>query len=172
MRRKSVVFVFLMVFVTFVQSCVLRKSQHHNDCGALIRSTCSDNLSTKWNKKSVGPTLKHWIKSVTKISSKHGYNKEHIYLNKKIKQFKVKDNDGFGVQYISNLDCQSQKTVGPTWMKPSTYSNDPLHDGFLYGMENENGEITGNLIWLKSFLLYAECLMSCKPLKINVSLVF
>ena len=151
MRLKSVTFVVLIVFVLFVQPCILRESQKHDDCGTLIRSTCSDNLTTKWNKKFVGPTLKHWIKSVTKISSNNGYTKEQIYLNKKIKRFTLKDGDGFGVHYIANLNCQTQKSVGPTWMKPSTYSTDPLHDGFLYGIENENGEMTGDLLWLMNF---------------------
>ena len=80
-------------------------------------------------------------------------DKEHIFLRKIAKEFEPKDNTGSRVQYITNVDCQTKMRVGPTWMKPSTYSQNLLHDGFLYGMENENGEMTGylNLNGLISF---------------------
>ena len=82
---------------------------------------------------------------ITKITSMKESDKEHIFLRKIAIQFEPKDNTGSRVQYITNVDCQTKKRVGPTWMKPSTYSQNLLHDGFLYGMENENGEMTGYL---------------------------
>ena len=151
MKWKSIVFVFLILCILFVNSCILRMSHENDICGTLVRSTCSDNVTTKWNKISVGHTLKHWIKSLAKITSKHGYNKEHIFLSKKMNQFRLKDNTGYGVHYIANFDCKTQRSIGPTWLKPSIYSADPLNDGFLYGIEDENGEMTGDLICFSNF---------------------
>ena len=150
MKLKSIVSVFLILCTLSVNSCIQRMSHENDDCGTLVRSTCSDNLTTKWNKMSVGHTLKHWIKSLAKITMKHGYNKEHIFLNKKMKQFRIKDNTRSGIHYIANFDCETQRSIGPTWMKPSIYSTDPLNDGFLYGIEDENGEMTGDLIRFSS----------------------
>ena len=129
--------------VLFLSLSISTFSEGLANCGALVRSTCSDKTTTKWNSKSVGQSLKKWIESVSKITSMTESDKEHIFLRKIAKEFELKDNTGSRVQYITNVDCKTKKSVGPTWMKPSTYSQNLLHDGFLYGMENENGEMTG-----------------------------
>ena len=120
-------------------------SEGNPNCGALVRSTCSDKITAKWNSKSVGQSLKKWIESLSKITSMTESDKEHIFLRKIAKEFEPKDNTESRIQYITNVDCQTKKRIGPTWMKPSTYSQNLLHDGFLYGMETENGEMTGYL---------------------------
>ena len=130
----------------FLVSTILRHSEVQCNCGALTSSTCFDSVTTKWNKKSIGQSLKNWIESLNKIESLTDGYKDHIFMPKNIKEFSLKQKVGSGILYIGNLDCSTKKSIGPTWMKPSTYSNDPLHDGFLYGLEDENGEMTGCLI--------------------------
>ena len=63
------------------------------------------------------------------------FDEKHIITNKKI---------GTGAQFIGNIDCSSLKHVGPTWRKPSMFSMMQFHDGFLYGTEDINGELSGN----------------------------
>jgi hypothetical protein len=73
--------------------------------------------------------------------------KEHFFLRKTVLVFETKNKrggvTGEGVRYISNRDCSRKMHVGPTWRKTSTFSNTQFHDGFLYGIEDDNGGLTG-----------------------------
>ena len=65
------------------------------------------------------------------------FDERHIVSNKKI---------GTGAHFVGNIDCSSLKHVGPTWRKPSMFSMVQFHDGFLYGTDDIDGELSGNLI--------------------------
>ena len=123
-------------------------SQHalaQSNCGYQIRSTCSYDLTTKWNAKFVGNSLKKWFSSLTNITSiQERYENHTQNYTTALKLIMGKNgNAGIGVEYISNLDCSTKQSIGPTWMKPSNYSSNLLEDGFLYGQENDLGEMTG-----------------------------
>ena len=85
--------------------------------------------------------------SLAKAKSISAREKPHRFLRKTVLEFDKKASSGkkvgVGVQYVANLDCIEKKHVGPTWRKASTFSNTIFHDGFLYGIESENGELTG-----------------------------
>ena len=114
-------------------------------CGSQISSTCSDNLTTKWNSKFVSDSLKKWIRSLTNITSLLKPNENHTQNYTTALKFIMSKNGnaGIGVEYIANLDCSSKQSIGPTWMKPTNYSSNLFEDGFLYGQENALGEMTG-----------------------------
>ena len=132
-------------FFIFFNFTLLRLYEAHENCGSLVRSTCSPEVTTKWNKQSIGPSLKKWVESLTKITSMTEQDKDYIYLRKKFKEFERKNNAKSIIQYISNVDCETKKSIGPTWIKPGVFSDKLFDDGFLYGMEDEKGEMTGNL---------------------------
>ena len=145
-----------LLFVGYLILTILLPSTAQSNCGTLVRSTCSDSITTEWNKKLIGQSLKGWMSSLTKITSILEREKEHIFIRKNIKVFELKANprfeesgsmlSGFGVHYISNVECSTKKSTGPIWRKPSIYSANLLHDGFLYGIEDDNGEMTGCLM--------------------------
>ena len=120
------------------------------NCGTLARSTCSDDVSTKWNKNSVGETLAKWIANIKRISTMPEKEKEHYFLRKTILNFKTKNTRGKvlgnGVQFIANRDCSRKRHIGPTWRKTSTFSGTQFNDGFLYGVEDDNGDLTGGYV--------------------------
>ena len=121
-------------------------SQCHPNCGQFrSRSTCTDDITTKWNKKHVGENLKQWITSIRKIRLIP--ETESISLSKTILEFETKNQTGNitggGVYYISNSDCSKQRNIGPKWRKASMFSNNQFDDGFLYSNEDDNGKFTG-----------------------------
>ena len=122
-------------------------SESHPNCGTLTRSTCADSITTKWNKDSVGKHLKNWINSISKIRSMQEQEKENFFLRKTVIVFETKNKrggvTGEGVRYIANRDCSRKRHIGPTWRKTSIFSNTKFDDGFLYGIEDDNGELTG-----------------------------
>ena len=124
-------------------------SECHLNCGTLSQSTCRDDVTTKWNEDMVSSSLKKWMSSLAKIRSMPERNKKLFFLRKKVLDFEVKNkwgkSVGDGVQYIANIDCVTKKISGPTWRKTSISSSTIFHDGFLYGHENENGEMTGRV---------------------------
>ena len=109
--------------------------------GSFIKTTCPDNVTTKWNKISIGTTLKTWIDSINEITPVIG--KEHYFRKKAVSMFEDKWKKD-GITYIANMDCTRNQTFGPTWRKPSTFSSTQFQDGFLYGIEDINGELTGS----------------------------
>ena len=153
------------ILFVFLVSTILSHSEVQCNCGALTSSTCFDSVTTKWNNKSIGQSLINWIESLNKIESLTGGYKDHIFLTKNIKEFSLKNKVGSGIQYIANIDCSTEKSIGPAWMKPSTYSNDPIHDGFLYGLEDQKGELTGCLEIrddIDNFVVDIVCHQLCK----------
>ena len=122
-------------------------SECHPNCGTLARSSCTDDITTKWNKDSVGETLRKWILSIGKIRSMPERETKHFFLRKTVSKYQMMSksgkNIGDGVMFISNRNCSTNRHIGPTWRKSSTYSRSQFDDGFLYGIEDDNGELTG-----------------------------
>ena len=117
-------------------------------CGLPVKSNCDDYITTKWNNKAIGKNLKKWFRSISRPSSQ---DNGQLYLEKTLLMFDERDiitnqKIGRGAQFIGNIDCSSLKHVGPTWRKPSLFSMMQFHDGFLYGIEDVDGELSGNLI--------------------------
>ena len=133
-------------------------SEGHLNCGTLARSTCSDSETTKWNSQMIGNSLKRWMSSLMKVRSMPKRDEAKIFQRKKMIDFEILNKFGKpvgiqGIQYISNTDCISKKNIGPTWRKTSIASGTIFHDGFLYGGENESGEMTGYNFLIFLFLL-------------------
>ena len=111
-------------------------------CGVLVKSSCLDDETSEWNRNSVGQHLKTWIQSITKvdtITKQEGYK---FFRPKFLMTFKGYGKDEY-IKMIGKRDCPGDKTSEAVWKKPSTFSSKQFHDGFLYGVENEAGEMTG-----------------------------
>ena len=135
----STIFSSCLVFVLlFYCECVQKLN-----CGCLVKSTCFDDITTKWNKDDISKHLKTWIKGVVKLTSFKVGEEKHFYLKKTFKQ------TGNIVRYIANVNCSSKCTLkssfGPTWRTAGEISNNQFHDGFLYGVEDTHGMLTGLL---------------------------
>ena len=120
------------------------------NCGSLVKSTCADSMTTEWNSHDIGKTLKDWIKSITRLRSITEKDAEHFFLRKTIVTTDEKDHYGNGepngnviVGYIANIKCDEERRYGPVWRKSSNFSGTQFFDGFLYGYEDQNGELTG-----------------------------
>ena len=118
-----------------------------NHCGTWSKSTCTDDITTAWNKNFVGENLKQWITSISKIRSIPEKDKESIFLSKAVlmyeKTYLIGNITGGGVYYISNSDCSKKRKIGPKWRKASMFSNNQFDDGFLYSNGNGNEAFTG-----------------------------
>ena len=131
--------------------CALNKNAYSeaNDlfsCGWAVKSNCDDYITTKWNSKAIGKNLRNWFRSISRISSE---DISQPYLRKTLLMFDERNivsnqKIGTGAQFVGNIDCSSLKHVGPTWRKPSMFSMMQFHDGFLYGTEDIDGELSGN----------------------------
>jgi hypothetical protein len=139
------------IIIAFAGNLILNLvnySECHPYCDTWSRSTCTDAITTKWNKNFVGETLKQWISSIRKIRSISEKEKESIFLSKTVLEFATKNKTdgnitGGGAYYISNSDCSKQRNIGPKWRKASIFSNKQFDDGFLYSNEDDNGVFTG-----------------------------
>ena len=119
-----------------------------NFCGAVVRSTCTDDFTTEWNSKNIGKNLKMWmnkmesIKQITTPELKYYYLSKSFYTEPKRMH---KGEPQVIVNYIGNKNCATGKTTGPVWkvaaLKP--HARDQFHDGFLYDLEDDNGTFTG-----------------------------
>ena len=73
--------------------------------------------------------------------------KGHYFLEKTLLEFEMKNEHGNvienGVQFIANRDCSKDRHIGPTWRKTSNISGSQFNDGFLYGVEDDIGDLTG-----------------------------
>ena len=142
------------IIIVFAGNLILNLvnySECHQGCDIWSRSTCTDNVTTKWNKQYVGESLKNWVTSISKIRSITEKENESIFLSKTVLAFETKNNNGDktgkGVFYISNSDCIKQRNIGPKWRKASRFSNTQFGDGFIYSSnEDDNGVFTG-LFW-------------------------
>ena len=126
---------------------LVKFSECQLNCGTLSRSTCTDANTTNWNKDSIGENLKEWILSISKIRSLTKNEKETFFLRKTILQLETAGKKVEGtsspIQYIANRDCTQNIHIGPTWRKGSVVSGTQFHDGFLYGLEDGDRELTG-----------------------------
>ena len=135
LQRLSLVLIIVKLFLTSLNYCNCKESLN---CGSFVRSTCTDDVTTEWNKHSIGKNLKSWITSISKITPTN----PHFFLPKALFNFQDKRKKEI-IKFIANKDCLADRTYGPTWRKPSIFSSTQFHDGFLYGIEDENGELTG-----------------------------
>ena len=111
-------------------------------CGVLVKSSCADDETSDWNRNSVGQQLKSWIQSISRIDMITKQESYKYFRPKSLMTFKDYAKNEY-IKMIGKRDCPSTKTTGPVWKKPSTFSSKQFHDGFLYGVENEAGEMTG-----------------------------
>ena len=141
MLRK--IYLILPVAVFFIHAS-LDKSKYKPtiSCGILVKSHCSDDETTDWNRNSVGQHIKNWIQSIDGIDSLTKQEASKFFLPKSLFTFKDNKNNEY-IRYIGNTDCIRNKTTGPVWKKPSIFSSKQFQDGFLYGKEDEAGEMTG-----------------------------
>ena len=133
--RYSGIFAFALV----ISSTIFPKIEGSSNCGALVKSTCTDPVTSKWNKHDVAHNLKTWVKQIEKLTSVKQADMKHFFARKKVLQ----DPKTNIVRYIANVNCLSQRTLGPVWKAAGTKGNPQLHDGFLYGNEDEKGTLSG-----------------------------
>ena len=134
MARVSLIFVFnSLLFVT-----IFSQSESSPNCGVLIKSTCTDHVTSKWNKHNVAHHLKSWVTQIEKLTSLKKTELKHFFLRKKV----LLDPSTKIIRYIGNVNCLNKNTFGPIWKTAGT-NNHQFHDGFLYGREDEEGKVTG-----------------------------
>ena len=135
MARASLILVFASIFsfTTFSQS------KCSSNCGALVKSPCADQRTSKWNKHNVAHELKSWLTQLKKLTSIKETEVKYFFLRKKV----YLDPKVNIVRYIGNVNCLSKNTFGPIWKTGGITSNHQFHDGFLYGRADEEGQITG-----------------------------
>ena len=157
------VILLLLLFLERNHCCSSVDKERNQNCGSFVHSSCEDSLSVEWNKKNIGMELKSWIKSIKKLTSEEIQNNAHSTSRKGIWEAKGWDNSTI-IRGISNLDCVAKKTVGVSWQSAGTSSKDQFHDGFLYGIKNEKGSMTGLalnnqyfLIVLKQLQIHCPC---------------
>lgn len=142
MARASLIF----LFASFFSFTIFSQSKCSSNCGALVKSPCTDQGTSKWNKHNVAHELKSWVTQLKKLTSvkqtevKHFFLRKNVYLDPKINI----------VRYIGNVNCSSKNTFGPIWKTGGRTSNHQFHDGFLYGHEDEKGTLTGTCVSLKN----------------------
>ena len=90
--------------------------------------------------KNVGNNLKAWLKSI-----KPG-NKNDSFLSKKL----IMERKTRVIRYIANFECNTNHSIGLVWQTAGMISRHQFRDGFLYGIENHEGKMTGRNI------LYSE----------------
>ena len=114
-------------------------------CGAIVRSTCTDDFTTKWNSKNIAKNLKMWMNKIDSMATITESEMKYYHLSKIL--YKSKTNNI--VKYIGNKNCLSAKSFGPVWKiagginRSRPHIRDQFHDGFLYGVEAANGTMTG-----------------------------
>lgn len=137
----TMLFIILILLTSNYGQC-----EKSSTCGVSVQTSCTDEVTTKWNKYFIGENLKKWFRSIKRNNALE--DKEHSFLRKTLLMFEEKDNIsgkrmGYGVQIIANRNCTNKKHFGPTWRKASMFSANQFHDGFIYGKEDNTGEITG-----------------------------
>lgn len=132
----STIFVLYLISI-FLTYC---KCEDSLNCGAIVKSTCKDDITTKWNRNDVSKGLKTWMNGIVMLTSMKEGEQKHFNLRKTVKQ------ESNIVRYIGNVNCTLKTSFGPTWRTAGEISKDQFHDGFLYGVEDENGTLTGLLL--------------------------
>ena len=145
MRKFSLV---LPVAVFFIHALENNSKYKPNlSCGVLVKSTCADDETSDWNRNSVGQNLKSWIQSITEVDMMSKQENYKFFRPKSLMTFKDYAKNEC-IKMIGKRDCPGDKTTEAVWKKPSTFSSKQFHDGFVYGVENEAGEMTGKYFFL------------------------
>lgn len=140
---------FAVLLLTLQNSLVLGSF-----CELSVESTCPENhVDTTWNTKSVSRKLKEWIISLS--SDHHPDDKVrtqttglNLFFDKP--HFKEdSDQGGKLFRWITRTHCQNGSVFGSAWMAPKLYSAENFHNGFLYGMVNDEGWFSGKLTRLQ-----------------------
>ena len=84
------------------------------NCGVLIKSSCTDDETTDWNKKSIGYILKSWIQSITKLDMMTEQESYTSFLPKLLSSFKDYKKVEH-IQSIGNINCHTNTATGPIW---------------------------------------------------------
>ena len=127
-----------IIFSIVILYFILVNGKTHNDCGVLVKSSCEDTITTKWNRKNVGKNLKSWFESL------RPGNKSNCFQNKRLQM----ERQSRVIRYIANFDCNLNHSIGPAWQTAGTISRSQFRDGFLYGIQNMDAEMTGILVYL------------------------
>ena len=129
----------IFILASVLSSVTYSIGESSLNCGALVKSTCKDHVTSKWNKQNIGHHLKTWVKQIEKLTSLKEADMKHLFSRKKVLQ----DPETKIIRYIGNVNCLSKRTLGPIWKTVGTVSDHQFHDGFLYGREDEKGTLTG-----------------------------
>jgi hypothetical protein len=122
-----------------------RSSPWNEFCGAIVRSTCTDDFTTNWNSKNIGKNLKMWMNNIESMETITESEMKYYHVSKTFFTGRATTI----VKYIGNKNCLTSKTFGPVWKIASDgfqsikFQSNSFHDGFLYGIEAENGTFTG-----------------------------
>ena len=138
---------FILPVAVFLIHASINNSRYKPNlsCGVLIKSICTDDETTDWNNNLIGHNLKSWIQSIRKLDMLTEQESYKSFLPKFLSTFKDHQKEQH-IQSIANLNCHKNSAAGPVWKKPSIFSYTQFRDGFLYGIENESGEMTGKSI--------------------------
>ena len=126
-----------IIFSLLILHSILVHGQPQNNCGVLVKSSCEDTVTTKWNHKDVSKNLKSWFESL-----KPG-NKSNCFQNKRLQM----ERQSRVIRFISNFDCDVNHSIGPVWQTAGTISRSQFQDGFLYGNDNKEAKMTGMWIY-------------------------
>ena len=86
--------------------------------------------------------LKDWFKSIEKVLSVR--EADMGYYSTFARRRVVQDEEMKVINYIGNFDCANKKAIGRMWKTGGQgRSKNQFHDGFLYGVHDENGNFTG-----------------------------
>ena len=133
--------IFSVIISIHVHQCL-----NNANCGSIIRSTCNDIETTKWNRKNITFHLKEWFRSIDTIERglQTQESRKKYFLAKKFR----KDFEFPRITYLGNFDCKDKKTTGPVWKTPigTLIKRMQFHNGFLYGLEDKDGKLSGKSI--------------------------
>ena len=102
-------FVLIVLWVFTYPSGPGIKKQPSSICGALVRSTCTDDYTSEWNSKNVGKSLKLWFNRIENIEKITPAEKVYHFISKTL----VLGRNTNLVKYIGNKNCETKKTQGP-----------------------------------------------------------
>ena len=146
MEHKKFIYFPLIVFCFYIMFAdTFCQGKSPLGCGDPIKSTCHDNITTKWNHKNISNILKEWIGSIERGSRRNKFGMNDFDTGSSIGKKLRKDYMTQNVQFIGNLDCSTKRSIGPIWKTPTNTvtRKSQFHNGFLYGLEDENSRLTG-----------------------------
>ena len=137
----------MFLFIVGIMFSCLDIFHCEQNCGILVKSNCLDDNTTLWNKNNVGNNIKDWIQSIQPIHSPMDKDQIQFFIRKILIQYELRKKSFLGeskvVAIIANSRCNKTKHFGPIWKKASMFSGTQFHDGFLYGIQNAEGELIG-----------------------------